>query len=85
MGLHLGADWFVPQRELLAILNVETAIGADTQVFLQRARAEGRVVSVPDGPPKSLVVTVDAKGCPRVYLSPISSATLLLRGTGCAP
>ncbi len=79
MILHLGDDQAVWARHVLAILAVDTVRNADTRAFLQRARTEGHVVPVGVDPPKSAVVTIDDQGVRRVYLSPISPATLRLR------
>ncbi len=79
MILHLGGDQAVWARHVLTILPVETARSADTRAFLYRARTEGNVIPVGTDPPKSAVVTVDDHGVRRVYLSPISPATLRLR------
>ena len=78
--LHLGADWTVPQRHVLAILDLQTTDSAATQAFLRRARAQGHLITVPEGESKSAVIAVDDRGIERVYLSPIASATLRGRG-----
>jgi hypothetical protein len=72
----LGADYAVPHRYVLAILDIQNADSPDTRSFLRRAHAEDAVVRVPDGAPRSAVITVDDGGARRVYLSPISSLTL---------
>ena len=76
MILYLGSDCVVPDRNVIAILDVDNVQTADTRAFLERAQAEGTVVTVPDGPAKSAVVTMGGDGVQRVYLSPISTATL---------
>jgi len=75
----LGAEWVVPHRHVLAILDLGTADSQDTRGFLGRAREQGAVITVPEGEPRSAVVAVDEAGIRRVYLSPISAATLKTR------
>ena len=79
MLLHLGAEWVVPCRYVLAILNLRTADSPDTRDFLRRFRELNTLISVPEGAPRSAVIAVDDKGVRRVYLSPISAATLKQR------
>ena len=79
MLLHLGAEWAIPRRHVLAILDLRTADSPDTRAFLRRAREQGAVMAVPGGAPRSAVIAVDEAGARRVYLSPISAATLKRR------
>ena len=79
MLLHLGAEWAVPHRHVLAILDLRTADSPDTRAFLRRAREQNALVAVPEGAPRSAVIAVDEAGARRVYLSPISAATLKRR------
>lgn len=74
--LHLGADWVVPHRHVLAIIDLSTADNPDTRAFLRLARQQKAVIAVPEGEPRSAVIAVDDAGARRVYLSPISAATL---------
>ncbi len=74
--LHLGAECAVPHRHILAILDLHTADSPDTRALLHRARAIGAVTTVPEGAPRSAVITVNEAGTQHIYLSPISSATL---------
>jgi len=74
--LHLGAKWTVPCRHVLAILDLRTADSPDTRAFLRRACEQNALVTVPEGAPRSAVIAVDEAGARRVYLSPISAATL---------
>lgn len=80
MVLHLGADCVVPGRHVLMILDLTAADSADTRAFLRQAGEQQSVITVPEGPPRSAVITVDDAGVRRVYLSPISSVTLKDRG-----
>ena len=79
MGLHLGAEWVVPYRQVLAILDLHTADSPDTREFLRRAREQNAVITVPEDAPRSAVIVMDEAGTQRVYLSPVSSVTLKQR------
>lgn len=79
MVLHLGAEWVVPHRHVLAILDLSTADSPDTRAFLRYAHQQGEVITVPEGEPRSVVIAVGEAGARRVYLSPISAATLKQR------
>jgi len=77
--LHLGSKWMVPHRHVLAILDLRTADNPDTRAFLRDAREQNALAAVPEGTPRSAVIAVDEAGARRVYLSPISAATLKRR------
>ena len=79
MLLHLGAERAVPRRHVLAILDLRTADSPDTRMLLRRAREQNALIAVPEGAPRSAVIAVDGAGARRVYLSPISAATLTQR------
>ncbi|MBE7037133.1 MAG: DUF370 domain-containing protein [Ruminococcaceae bacterium] len=65
--------------DVIAILDLDvTSTSKITREFLAVAEDEGFVVNVPGDLPKSFVITeIDKKS--RVFVSPISSATLLKR------
>ncbi|MBQ4517258.1 MAG: DUF370 domain-containing protein [Clostridia bacterium] len=79
MFLHLGSDVVVNMADVIAILDLDvTSTSKITREFLAVAEDEGFVVNVPGDLPKSFVITeIDKKS--RVFVSPISSATLLKR------
>lgn len=79
MYVHLGQDYIVPVRSILGILDMDTAtLSRHTRGFIARMEREGRVVSLFDDLPKSAVLCETALG-ERLYLSQISSVTLLQR------
>ncbi len=82
MFLHLGSDVVVNMADVIAILDLDvTSTSKITREFLSVAEDEGFVVNVSDDLPKSFVITeIDKKS--RVFVSPISSATLLKRARG---
>ena len=75
MFLHLGSDILVRLTDVVAILDLDTALQSrDTRELLDLARTEGRVKDPQSGPAKTIVLVDDM-----VYLSSISSTTLLRR------
>lgn len=79
MFLHIGADVVIPLSSIIAIFDMEkTTISKDTKYFLRTAEEEGFVESISDDIPKSYIVTETDKKS-KIYLSPISSTTLLKR------
>jgi len=79
MFLHLGSDVVVNSKDVIAILDLDvTSTSKITREFLRVAEDEGFVVNVSDDLPKSFVIAeIDKES--RVFVSPISSATLLKR------
>lgn len=72
MYLHLGDAAVIPFGRILGVFDLDNATYAQrTREFLARAEEAGRLVSLGQRLPVSLVVT-DRE----VYLSPISSAAL---------
>lgn len=79
MFLHIGGDYVVPLKNIIAILDLETTtISKDTREFLSIAEEEGFIESISEDLPKSFIITeIDKKS--KIYLSPISSITLQKR------
>ncbi len=79
MYVHLGGDTVVLQKDIIAIFDLElTSISKITREFLHVAEEEGFVVNVSEDLPKSYVLT-ESDNESRVYISPISAATLFKR------
>lgn len=74
--LHLGGNTVVPNKDLVAILSLDTAKpGTATREFLQFVYDEGLIQRIAEsGKEKSFVITRE-----RIYLSPISAITLAKR------
>ena len=82
MYLHLGQNVVVPQDSVIGIFDIDNTTSSHlTRDYLSRAEKSGRFVNVFDDIPKSFVVCQDEKG-ETVYLSQLSSATLLKRSEG---
>ena len=80
MYLHLGQSVVVPYGDVVALFDLDNTTSSHiTRAFLERAEREGRVVNVCDDLPKSFVVCVPPGGEAAVYLSQLSTATLLRR------
>lgn len=78
MFLHLGENVVIPQKEVIAILDIESVNSIDSDRFMRISDEEGFVKRVNKEKPKSIVLTErDKKSI--IYLSPISSVTLVKR------
>lgn len=76
MFLHLGENVVVPIKDVIGIFDMETSMySSDTIQFLRMAEEDGFVERITCEKPKSFIIAeVDKKS--KVFLSPISSATL---------
>lgn len=80
MYLHLGSDISVSLASVVAIMDLEnTSTSPITQEYFKKISQKGDVIDVKsDELPKSYVITYE-DGVQRVYISPISPATLYKR------
>ena len=79
MYLHIGNNMVVPFGEILGVFDIEnTSVSKTTKEYLYQAEKQGRVVNVSYDIPKSFIVCHGQEGT-RVYISPISAATLRRR------
>ncbi len=75
MFIHLGGDTIVNSKRIIAILNVNSALEADsTKEFFKTAQEEGFIADFDQTNYKSVVITDKD-----IYLSPISTLTLKKR------
>jgi len=80
MYLHLGQSVVVPYQDVIGIFDMDNASWAyKTREFLDIAQEEGRVIWVCDDLPRSFVVTDNGSENWQVYVSQLSSATLMGR------
>lgn len=79
MFLHLGENVVVPVKDVIGIFDIQTTMfSSDTIQFLRMAEEDGFIEKITNESPKSFVIAeVNKKS--KVYLSPISSATLTKR------
>ena len=80
MFLHLGGDVVIKEKDIIAIMDMDTSsVSKITKEYLKNAEKSYDVVNVSfEDLPKSYVVCRE-NGKRRVYISPISSLTLLKR------
>ena len=75
MFIHLGGDTLVNSKRIIAILNVDSALVANsTKEFLKTAQEEGFIADCDQKDYKSVVITDKD-----IYYSPISTLTLKKR------
>ncbi|MCC8022511.1 MAG: DUF370 domain-containing protein [Clostridiales bacterium] len=80
MYLHLGSDTVVRSDEIVGIFDLDnTTVQKSTRDYLARVQKEGGVIDVTMELPKSFVLCQAQGEGERVYLSQISSTTLLKR------
>ena len=82
MYLHLGQNVVVPEADIVGIFDLDNTTGSHiTRKYLSQAEKESKVITVSDELPKSFVVCNENKKT-LVYLSQLSTQTLLKRSTG---
>lgn len=80
MFLHLGGDVVVKEKNIIAIMDMDTSsFSKITREYLKNAEKSNSVINVSfEDLPKSYVVCCENNER-KVYISPISSLTLLKR------
>ncbi len=80
MYLHLGMDKVITFDEIIGIFDLDTTtVSKNTRNYLAKAEKDGIVENVCYDLPKSFIVCRDKNGKDKVYISQISSSTLLKR------
>ena len=80
MFLHLGQDTIIREDEIIGIFDLDnTTVSKKTRDYLAQKEKEGRVKNVSFELPKSFVVTANGKKEVTVYITQISTVTLLKR------
>ncbi len=80
MYLHLGMDKVITFEEIIGIFDLDTTtVSKSTRNYLTMAEKAGKVENVCTDLPKSFIVCIDKDGNEKVYISQISSSTLLKR------
>ncbi len=75
MYIHLGNNYIVSSKDIIAILNIEPPISKDIKEIIEIAKMEKNIFNINEkGKEKALIICID-----KVYLSPISSTTLFRR------
>lgn len=79
MFLHLGNDAVVNTTDIVAIFDMDnTTVSKNSRKFLAQAQKNGQVVDTSEDLPKSYIVA-NTNGKTKVYISSVSSQTLLKR------
>ena len=80
MYLHLGQETVVMQEDIVGIFDLDnTTVSKTTRDYLTCAEKEKRVTNVSFELPKTNVLTNNKKEGSKIYISQISSSTLLKR------
>ena len=80
MYLHLGMDKVINFNDIIGIFDLDTTtVSKRTRDYLAKAEKSGIVENICYDIPKSFIVCRDKDGKERVYISQISSTTLLKR------
>ncbi len=79
MYLHIGCETLVRQSEIIGLFDLDTTtVSGVSRTFLNAAQGRGEICPLGNEVPKSFVLT-EKHGAAKVYLSPLTSATLLKR------
>ncbi len=80
MYLHLGQETVVMQEDIVGIFDLDnTTVSKATRDYLTKAEKNKQVVNVSFELPKTFVLTNNKKDGNKIYISQISSSTLLKR------
>ena len=80
MYIHIGQDTVIVDEEIIGIFDLEnTSVSKRTRDFLNKAEKEGRVITISYDLPRSFVVAGKTIKDAKIYISQISSSTLLKR------
>ncbi len=81
MYIHLGSDTVVKTKDIIGIFDIETTtVSKKSREFLNKAEKKKSVINVSYELPKSFIVCAETgKKEQKVYISQISSSTLLKR------
>ncbi len=78
MYIHIGADVSIPAHWIMGIFDLDRlALTGATADFLKEAEKDNKLDLMTPDLPRSLIVTMD-----RVFMSPVSTATLRARLMG---
>ena len=80
MYIHLGNNVMLPTSDIIGIFDLEnTSISKRTREFLNKAEKEGRVITITYDLPRTFVIAGKNFKDAKIYISQISSQTLLKR------
>lgn len=80
MFIHLGGDTLVNSKEVIGIFDLEsTTVSKKTRDFLKIAENKKEVINVTYELPKTFIVCSNKNKKRKIYISQLSSSTLLKR------
>lgn len=80
MFLHLGQNTVIRQDEIIGIFDLDnTTVSKATRDYLTKMEKQGKVINVSLELPKSFVVCQDDKKEITIYITQISTSTLIKR------
>lgn len=80
MYLHLGQDVIVPLKNILGIFDMDTAtLSKHTRAMIAKLEKNKKVIPIFEDLPKSFILCTDEKNGTVLYISQISTSTLLKR------
>ncbi len=81
MYIHLGQETVVKTDDVIGIFDLDsTTISKNTRNFLNKAEKKGDIITITYELPKSFILCAKpGKGRRKIYLSQISSTTLVKR------
>lgn len=80
MYINIGANTMILQDEIIGYFDLDTTtVAKRSRDFLNRAEKEGKLINTATDLPKSFVVCSKRKKEHTIYLSQLSSVTLLKR------
>ena len=81
MYLHLGQNTVIPKSAIIGIFDMDNTTSSHiTRKFLNSMEKAGRIINIAEDIPKTFVLC-DDMGEITIYLSQLSSQTLLKRST----
>jgi len=81
MYLHLGQNIVVTESSIVGVFDLDNTTSSHiTRKFLSKAEKDGKIISISEELPKSFIVC-NENDITNIYLSQLSSQTLLKRGS----
>ncbi|MBQ7580420.1 MAG: DUF370 domain-containing protein [Clostridia bacterium] len=80
MYLHIGQETTIKTQDIIAVFDLDTStVSKATRDYLSKMEKEKRVVTVSYELPKSFILTQNEKQGELIFLSQLSSQTILKR------
>lgn len=80
MYLHIGQDKIIKQEEIIGIFDLDnTTVSKVTRDYLSKKEKEKKIITVGYDLPKSFILSSDKKEGDKIYITQVSSSTLLKR------